>query len=385
MTRGLKRALAIAAAASLLLAGVLEVAAQQDRRRAPAGSEQAVPVLAAEAKAMDVPVYLQGVGTVQAFNTVTVRAQVDGKLVKVAFQEGQEVKKGDLLAQIDPAIYQAQLGQAEAKKAQDEAQLANARLDLVRYTRLAQQVYGSQQQADTQRALVAQLEAQTKSDQAAIDSAKTYLGYTSITAPIDGRTGIRLVDEGNIVHAADATGIVVIAQLHPISVVFTLPQQHLAAINKAASAGSLPVDALGGDNRTVLDSGKLQVVDNQVDQTTGTIKLKGTFPNAQLQLWPGQFVNVRLLIDTRRGAIVVPSAAVQQGPNGAFVYVVGKDGKAAIRPVTIAQQDEARAVVASGLQSGETVVTSGFVRLTEGTSVTIAKPEAPPSSSAKTP
>ena len=369
MKRSRQVILAIAALTAFAIVGMMLVPAQQTRRGGQKG-EDAIPVLVAETKTADVPVYLNGVGTVQAFKTVTVRAQVDGKLLNVAFKEGQDVKKGDLLAQIDPALYQAQFEQAEAKKAQDEAQLANAKVDLVRYTRLAQNVYGSQQQADTQRALVAQLEAQVKADQAAIDSARTTLDYTTIRSPIDGRTGIRQLDEGNIIHAADANGLVVITQLRPISVIFTLPQQRLAQINKASAEGTLTADALSDDNRTVLDRGTLQVVDNQVDQTTGTIRLKGTFPNADLQLWPGEFVNVRLLVDTERAAVVVPTAAVQQGPNGTFVFVA-MDNKVSMRPVTIGQQDENHTVVAKGLQPGESVVTTGFARLTEGSQISV--------------
>jgi multidrug efflux system membrane fusion protein len=335
------------------------------------GGDGPVPVLAAPASVADVPVYLDGVGTIRALNTVTVRSQVDGKLMKISFREGQDVARGYVLAEIDPTTYQAQLDQARAKKAQDEAMLANARLDLDRYARLAATNAATKQQVDTQRAQVAQLEAQVRLDQAAIDNAQAYLDYTKVVAPISGRTGIRQVDEGNIVHASDATGIVVITQIRPISVFFSLPQQQLQRVNKAFAQAPLAVEALGPDNKTVVDRGTLQVVDNQVDQTTGTVKLKAEFPNAELQLWPGQFVNVRLLVETLRQVVVVPTAAVQRGPNGTFVYVV-KDDTVGVRPVALTQQEDAQAVVASGLQQGERVVTTGFVRLAEGTKITLA-------------
>jgi membrane fusion protein, multidrug efflux system len=336
--------------------------------------EGPVLVLAASAKIADVPIYIDGVGTTKALNTVTVVSQVDGKLMKVAFKEGQDVERGYVLAEIDPTTYQAQYDQAVAKKAQDEAQLANARIDLDRYTRLAATNSATHQQADTQKALVQQLEAQVKQDQASIDSAAATLSYTKIVAPIDGRTGIRQVDEGNIVRASNATAIVTLTQIKPISMLFSLPQQELARINKAFAVGPLAVEALGADNSTVVDRGSLLVVDNQVDQTTGTMKLKAEFPNAELQLWPGQFVNVRLLIDTLKGATVVPTAAVQRGPNGIFVYLVQNDA-VAVRAVSVTQQDENQSVIASGLQAGDRVVTSGFSRLADGTKIAISNRE----------
>ncbi|HVX99416.1 MAG TPA: efflux RND transporter periplasmic adaptor subunit [Pseudorhodoplanes sp.] len=346
---------------------------QQRGGRFRAGAEGPVPVLVAAARKQDMPVYLDGVGTSKALNTVVVRSQVDGKLVSVNFKEGQDVEKGFVLARIDPATYQAQYDQAVAKKAQDEAQLANARIDLERYQRLAATNAGSKQQADTQAAAVAQLEAQVKLDQAAINNAKAILDYTSIVAPISGRTGIRQVDEGNIVSTSDTGGIVTITQIKPISVIFSMPQQDVFRINAAFAKGSLMVEALAPDNRTVTDRGALQVVDNQVDPTTGTVKLKAEFPNSDLQLWPGQFVNVRLVIDTLRDAVVVPTAAVQRGPNGTFVYVI--DGEnAKIRNVHVAQQDDMQAVIASGLEGNERVVTSGFTRLSDGAQITVGQP-----------
>ena len=254
-----------------------------------------MPVRATVARLADVPVYLDGVGTARALNTVLVKPQVEGKLIAVSFTEGQDVPRGYVLAKIDPTTYQAQYDQAVATKAQHEAQLANAQLDLERYMRLAASNAINKQQVDTQRALVAQLEAQVRTDQALIDNARAILSYTDITAPIAGRTGIRQVDEGNIVRPSDTTGLVTITQIRPISVLFNLPQQNLPELNRGMAEGPLPVEAMGPDGRTPVDSGKVQVIDNQVDPTTGTVRLKAEFPNANLQLWPGQFVNVRLL------------------------------------------------------------------------------------------
>jgi multidrug efflux system membrane fusion protein len=351
---------------------------QSQQRRGFRGDEGPVPVIAALTKKADVPVYLDGVGTVRALNTVTVRPQVDGRLLSVNYTEGQDVDQGFVLAKIDPITYQAAYDQSVAKKAQDEATLSNARLDLERYAKLAQSNAIAQQQYTAQKATVEQLEAQVRLDQAQIENAKAVLDYTTITAPIAGRTGIRLVDQGNIVHASDSTGIVVITQLQPISLLFTLPQQQLGEVNRAMVGNTLRVDAFGPDNKTVIESGTLKVVDNQVDPSTGTIKLKAEFPNKDYQLWPGAFVNVRLLIDTLKQVVVAPTAAVQRGPNGTFVYVVQQGGRVAVRPVTVAQQDEAQAVVTKGLQADERVVTTGFARLTANAQVTVTNAEAAP-------
>src|SRR5262245_4516368 len=379
--------------ALLVVAGVVVVIvaqAQQPRqffgKRGRGAPDAPGPVLAAQAKLADVPVYLDGVGTTKALNTVLVRPQVDGKPISVRFKEGQDVERGYVLAEIDPTTYQALLDQAVAKKAQDEAQLANARLDLERYNRLVASNSVTRQQLDTQKAKVAQFEAQVKLDQAAIDNAQAILGYTKITAPIAGRTGIRMVDEGNLVRAGDmGSAIVVITQVRPISVFFSLPQQQFARVNRAFSQAPLTVEALGPDNKSIADRGTLQVIDNQVDQATGTIRLKAEFPNADLQLWPGQFVNVRLLIETLRQVVVVPTAAVQRGPNGTFVYVVketfaarwpGVEGETvAVQPVTVALQDDTQAVIATGLQPQERVVTTGFARISDGTKVSVASAE----------
>jgi multidrug efflux system membrane fusion protein len=347
---------------------------------ASAPGSDAVPVLVATAETRDVPIWLDGLGTVQASATVTVKPQVDGMLSEVRFHEGQDVHVGDVLARIDPRTYQAALDQAVAKKAQDAANLANARVDLARYAKLAVTAYTSAQQADTQRATVAQLEAQVAQDQAQIDNAKAQLSYTTIQAPIDGRTGIRQVDQGNIVHAADTTGIVVITTLRPIAVVFTLPQQDLPAVAVAQARGTPEVEALpqGAEGQVgsvaALDRGTLAVLDNQVDPATGTIKLKASFPNDRMQLWPGGFVTVRLHVDTRHDAIVVPPAAVQRGPLGTYVYVVGDALTAIRRTVTIGHEDVRASIVEAGLRPGERVVVDGAARLSDGRAVTIAQP-----------
>ncbi len=335
----------------------------------------AIPVLVAPARVEDVPVIATAVGTVQALATVTVRTQVDGPLLELTFRDGDDVKKGDILARIDARTYQAQYDQAVAKKAQDESILANGRIDLTRYERLATSDYGTKQQADTQRALVTQFEAQVRSDQGAIDNTKALLDNCTIRSPLDGRTGIRLVDQGNVIHAADSTGIVVITQIHPISVLFNVPQQQLKALFNAVGRGPVPVDALEGDDTTLIEHGRIDVIDNQVDQTTGTIKLKATFPNAANQLWPGQFVNVHVLVDTLKNAVVVPTGAVQRGPNGAYVFVLTANDTVKQTPVTITRQDEAKAVIASGITPADRIVTTGFTRLIDGSKVTVGQGE----------
>jgi multidrug efflux system membrane fusion protein len=337
-----------------------------------------VPVLAATPRTQDVPVYLDGVGSVRALNNVLVRAQVDGKLIVVNFTEGQDVKKGDVLGEIDPVIYQAQYDQAIAKKAQDEAQLANQKLDLARYQQLAASNAGSKQQADTQRALVAQQEALVKADQAAIDNATATLGYTKIIAPLSGRAGLRQVDQGNIIKASDATGLVIITQLQPVAVQFSLPQQQIVRVNAAAAKGTLAVDVFGNDGVTVVDTGMLKGIDNQVDPTTGTLKLKAEFPNTKFQLWPGQFVNVRLKVETLDKAIVVPTSAVQRGPAGTFSYVIGDGDIATAKPIVVTQQNEHDAVIASGLTVSDRVVTTGFANLSDGAKVLVGTDDRAP-------
>jgi len=344
----------------------------------------AVSVEASEAKRQDVPVSLQGLGNIQAYNTVTVTSRVDGELQKLGFVEGQLVHKGELLAQIDPRPYQAALSQAEAAKAKDEAQIAGAKQDLERYTMLAPQNLTSQQVLDTQKATVSALQAQIKGDQATIDNARTQLAYTSITSPIEGRTGIRKVDVGNIVHSGDANGIVVVTQVQPITLIFTLPEDALAEVNKAMAAGSVPVVALSRDGATEFDHGTLQLVDNQIDPGTGTVRLKAVFPNKQNTLWPGQFVNARVLVRIDRNALTIPTAAVQRGPNGMFAYVVKADSTVEVRPIAVAEDSGGITVVQSGIREGERVVTTNQYRLEPGVQVKIVAPLPPKSEVAST-
>ena len=342
------------------------------RRRSLSQFSGPVPVLAVDAKTADVPVYIDGVGSVKALNTVTVRAQVNGKIVEIDFDEGQDIKKGDVIARIDDGVYKAQRDQAVAKKAQDEALLAGAQRDLNRYQLMVKTASGTQQQVDTQLSLVAQYTAQIQVDVAAIESAQATLDYTTIKAPIDGRTGIRNVDIGNLVSSSDTTGIVTLSQIQPISVLFSIPQQQLARVNAASLAGTLAVQAMGNDGQTVVDNGSLAVVDNQVDPTTGTIKLKANFPNDKLALWPGAFVNARLLVETLKGVTTIPSAAVQRGPNGTFVYIVNQDETVAMKAVKVRQQDDTLAVITEGVAAGDKVVTTGFARLQDGSKVQIS-------------
>jgi len=345
-----------------------------------------IPVATAQAKVADVPLTIDGIGTVQALNTVNIKPMVDGPLTEIHFREGQDVHQGEVLARIDQRTYQAAYDQAVAKKAQDEATLSNAQRDLARYDKLAKTQYTTAQQFDTQRATVAQTEALVRQDQAQIDTARTNLSYTTIVAPVDGRVGIRQVDIGNLVHGSDATPLTVLTTLRPISVVFTLPQQTLpdvvTAIEAARGEGGAVVEALpqdGGDPGDtgappkVLDRGRVSVLDNQVDQNTGTIKLKALFANPALRLWPGAFVNIRLFLRVDRGVVTVPTGAIQRGPQGAFVFTLDHD-LARRHPVVVARQDEQVAVVSGGLQTGQVVVTDGASRLTEGTHVHVLPP-----------
>jgi multidrug efflux system membrane fusion protein len=358
-----------------LLAGCKRQTAAEAGGGRPAGG---VPVVAGVVEQKDVPIYLEGLGTAQAFNTVTVRSRVDGEVHRIAFVEGQEVHAGDLLAQIDPAPFQAELDQSIAKKAQDEAQQAVAKITLSRDKELLASKILAQQDYDTQLALVDQLQATVKGDQAAIDSARVQLAYTTIISPLDGRTGIRQVDQGNIVHANDANGLVIITQLRPISVVFTLPEQNLGRIQERLATGeALSTIALGRDDHTVLGEGKLAVIDNQIDTSTGTIRLKATFPNDDLKLWPGQFVNLRLLLETRKAGVVVPASVVQRGPDGTFAFVIGEDLSAVVRPIKVAQVQQNEALIDEGLNPGERVVVDGQYKLQAGAKVKLDQPPGP--------
>jgi membrane fusion protein, multidrug efflux system len=332
-------------------------------------ANQIVPVLAEKARTANVPVYLNGVGTVQAFNTATVRTQVSGRLTDVPYTEGQDVKVGDVLATIDAVLYQAAYDQAVAQKAKDEAILANSRLDEKRYTNLVKTEAATKQQADTAVWAVKQNEAQVNIDQALIDNAKANLDYATVKAPIAGRTGIRLVDKGNLVSATDATGIVIITQLRPIAIVFTLPENTVPDILEAQEKGVVPLQAVTGAG--LLGEGTLLVIDNQVDQTTGTVKIKGVFPNDKSRLWPGQFVNVKLKLKTLENAIVVSSLAVQQGANGSYVYLVTPENTVKLTYVKIVQEGEKQSVIGEGVAAGDMVVTSGFANLQDGTKVQV--------------
>jgi membrane fusion protein, multidrug efflux system len=333
-----------------------------------------VPVVTGQVEQRDFPLYLNALGTVKAYNSVTVRARVDGELQQTYFQEGQDVQKGDLLAQIDPRTYQAQLDQAKAKKAQDEAQLANANIVLSRNSLLLKNRVIDQQTFDTQKYAADQLQALVAADQAAIDNAQTQLDYTRITAPIAGRVGIRLVDAGNIVRSSDAAGMLTINQIRPISVVFTLPQQDLGEIRDALQHNkALKVMALDRDNLSLLAEGSFEVLDNQIDSTTATVKLKAVFANTDYGLWPGQFINVRLLLGVKNGAVTAPARAIQRGPNGSYVYVVDAEQKAVMRPVEVGATEGDWTLVETGLAAGETVVVDGQYRLQPDAKVQVTK------------
>lgn len=341
-----------------------------------AGRNSGIPVTVATVKKTDFPVYLQGLGTVQGFNTVVVRTRVDGQVDKIAFKEGQLVKQGDLIAQIDPRSFQATLDQAKAKKDQDEASLANANLDLKRYTDLGE--FATRQQLDTQRATVRQGTAQVEADTAAIANAQTQLDYTTIRAPIAGVTGFRQVDQGNIVNAATQTGIVTIAQIEPIAVIFTAPEERLPDIKAAMASHTCKVIALSIDGKKVLSEGTLSLINNQVDTTSGTIRLKAVFDNADHALWPGQSVSTRLLLDTVKDAVVVPDDAIQHGANGLYAYVVGSDNKAQLHQITTGASTNGETIVEKGLAPGQNVIVSGQYRVQPGTVLTTTVADAGP-------
>src|SRR5579872_3156228 len=343
---------------------------QQAAANKARATRNAVRVSAVPVEKSDIPVYLTSLGTVQAFNTVVVRSRVDGQIDKIAFTEGQLVNQGDLLAQIDPRPYQAALDQAKAKKEQDEANLANTNLDLQRFLKLGE--FATRQQIDTQRSSVQQLTAQIAADAAAIANAETQLDYTAIRAPISGVVGLRQVDTGNIVNAATQTGIVTITQIEPIAVIFTAPEEQLPYINEAQNVAPLKTIAITTDGRKPLAEGNLSVVNNQVDSTSGTIRLKAVFENKNHALWPGQSVSTRLLIRTLKDATVVPDDAIQHGTNGLYVFVVNQDSKAELRPVKVSQSIDGRSVIEKGLAPGEQVITAGQFKVAPGTLVSTA-------------
>ena len=336
-----------------------------------AGRAVSIPVGVASAEVKDLPVYINGLGSVEAFNTVVVKSRLDGQLVEVHFREGQEVQKGDLLAVIDPRPYQVALSQAEATLFKDKSALADAQLNAERFDGLFKQGIIPQQQNDTQKSLVGQLEGSVRSDQANVDNAKLNLTYTRIIAPVSGRVGLRQVDVGNMVHAADANGLLVITQLHPIAVIFNLPEDNLVSVSQHMHKGTLDVEAYSRDDQTKLATGKLQTIDNQIDTTTGTGKLKAVFSNSESTLWPNQFVNIHLLLEVRKNSTVVPAAAVQRGPQGTYVFVVKPDSTVDMRKVTLGMSVGNFAAITNGVASGEKVVTDGQDKLQAGTKVEV--------------
>jgi len=356
---------------AIVMSWVIDTVAPSAEAQSPPPSGPGVPVTAGTVASTDVPVFLNAIGTVQAYNMVTIKSRVDGQIVKVAFAEGQDVKAGTALIQIDPRPFQALLDQAMATKQKDEAQLASAQADLVRWAELVPQGVKSRQTYDQQKALVQQLQATVKADDAQIETARLNLSYADIRAPIDGRLGMRLVDAGNMVRAADAAGLVTISQIKPIFVSFTVPQENLHKIHEKQAGGALAVVAFGGDNKTQLAEGKLSVIDNAIDQPTGTIRLKATFANAEERLWPGEFVNVRLVLSVRKGAPTVPAQTVQDGPTGQYAYVIKDDSTVERRQVEVATVQDGLAVIGKGLSPGEKVVVEGQYRLTNGARVKV--------------
>jgi multidrug efflux system membrane fusion protein len=330
-----------------------------------------VPVLPATVVRRDVPVYLEGIGNVVAYKTVTVRSLVDGRLVQVLFSEGQAVRKGEVLAQIDPRPFQVQLHQAEGALARDRAQLENANLVVKRDKELVGKKLIAQQQLDSDQAIAGQTDGAVRIDQAAIESARLNLDYARITSPVDGVTGVRLVDPGNVVHAADPGGIVVVTQLDPVAVIFNLPQDELPRISDQMAHGKLAVEVYGRDGATALGKGELELIDNQINQATSTLRLKAIVPNPERHLWPNQFVKARLLLTTRKGALVVPASTLQRGPDGTFVYVIGTDQTVTVRPVEAVSPAGDLAVVDKGLSEGEMVVADGQNQLRPGSKVSV--------------
>lgn len=366
----MKRSIVIALATSaVLLTGGSLWYIKRDQPIAVAPLQAVVPIVAATVVGKDVPIYLRGIGTVAAYNTDVVRSQIQGQLTSIAFTEGQTVKAGDQLAQIDPRPYQAQIEQLTADRDRDQAHLKNAEANPSRYTQLGEKGYATPQLIETQKAQVAQLQATVKADQAQIDQANVQLSYTRLTSAIPGITGVRQIDVGNVIHPTDPNGLVVVTQIEPISLLFTLPQSELPVIQEQMAKGPLKVIAYSQDGKTKLDDGKLLLVNNEIVGTTGTIQLKAEFPNHDHRLWPGQLVNARLLLETRKDALSVAGSAVQQGPNGTYVYVVTPDQVAELRPVHVAQISDGQALIDQGLKAGDVVVTDGQYRLKEGSRV----------------
>jgi membrane fusion protein, multidrug efflux system len=388
MTHRWTKLAVVGVALVVLIAGALIYSRTDRAQSPPAASVVPTPVIATTVQRTDVPIVLTGLGTVMALNSATIHSQITGLLISVDFQEGQAVKKGDVLAKIDPRTYQAQLDQAEATLAHDQTHLHNAQLNLQRYATLVTRDAVARQQLDDQQAAVDELEAQIKGDQAAVDNAKAQLSYTSLAAPFDGITGIRLLDVGNIIHppsssstaqsgATDPNALVVVAQVQPISVIFNLAAASIPEIQSAMASGPLEATAYSQDGKTKLDTGKLAAVNNQADPATGTVQLKAIFPNPHRQLWPGTFVNVWLVLSTQQMGLTIPLDAVQQGPQGPVVYVVDNDHRAAIRPISMRQSLNGVALIDKGLSAGETVVVRGQYRLSPGTLVTLADPNDP--------
>jgi multidrug efflux system membrane fusion protein len=359
--------------AALIAAGTVALVGQHLHAATEVGQiavpPPAIPVVAGTVLQSDVPIYLRGVGTVIAYNNVIVRSQITGQVVKIAFNQGQAVHQGDLLAQIDPRPYQAQLDQALANRDRDQAQLVNAQANLTRYTSLQQKGYASTQLVETQNAQMAQLQAMVKSDEGVIEQARTNLSYTNLTAPIEGVSGIRQIDIGNIIHPTDPNGLVDVTQIQPISLIFSLPQTDFVEIQQQMAHGPLSVQAYSQDDKTKLDEGKLDLIDNQIVQTTGTIRLRASFPNAKHMLWPGELIDARLLLETRHDGLTVPASAVQQGPSGSFVWVIGPDESVQTRPVVVSQISETQVLIDSGLHANEKIVVQGQYRLVAGAHV----------------
>lgn len=375
MSKPLAGCILMCACLALILSGCGKTSADSKKGSGKGGQgrggQMVVPVAVAKVDVRDLPVILSGLGSVEAYNTVAVKTRIDGQLVQVAFREGQEVKEGDLLAEIDPRPYQVQLAQADATLFKDQSALKDAKVNLDRFQQLYKDGVIPKQQLDTQDSLVGQLEGAVRADQAQIDTVKLNLAYTRITAPVSGRVGLRQIDIGNIVHAADPNGLLIITQLQPISVIFNLPQDELPDVSKHMQKVQLSVDAYSRDDQTKLATGKLLTIDNQIDTTTGTGKLKATFDNRDRSLWPNQFVNVHLLLEVRKNNTVVPAAAIQRGPQGTYVFAVKPDKTAEMRPVTVAFSEGNFSAVTQGVNQGDLVVTDGQDKLQSGTHVEI--------------